>query len=222
MYLWLCDLVFLLLLVFFCFTGAARVLPHGPFLGNKEIRRLHLSISDPKSFHSSFPCYKTAANICRACSMRKGYDNPGQSFILAGFVLSLPRPDQAPGPTKETGCDPAQPAQLCWSSGISFPCICNTTSWYWTVRKLIQLLRGIDSITFRFLQCLGVLALICFSCWNTNYRKIKSTELTCIFLNSNAYESGYKGRSYPDPVATGAREHESTHTKPFCNETQNH
>jgi len=28
---------------------------------------------------------------------------------------------------------------------------------------------SIDSITFWFLQCPGVLALICFCCWNTNY-----------------------------------------------------
>ena len=27
----------------------------------------------------------------------------------------------APGPSRETGCDPALPAQLCWSSGSSFP-----------------------------------------------------------------------------------------------------
>ena len=75
------------------------------------------------------------------------------------------------------GCDPAPPAQLCWSSSSSFPHIYNTTGWNWTVTKLI-LLRGIDSITFRFLQCpAGVLALICvFSCWNTNYRQIKSTQ----------------------------------------------
>ena len=69
-------------------------------------------------------------------------------------------------PPRETGCDPAPPAQLCWSSSSSFPRICTTTSWNWTVTKLIQLLRGIDSTNFRFLQCPGVLALIwVFSSW---------------------------------------------------------
>jgi len=40
-------------------------------------------------------------------------------------------------PPRETGCDAALPAQLCWSSSSSFPYICNTTSWNWTVTKLI-------------------------------------------------------------------------------------
>jgi len=38
---------------------------------------------------------------------------------------------------RETGCDPAPPAQLCWSSSSSFSHICTTTSWNWTVTKLI-------------------------------------------------------------------------------------
>ena len=32
-------------------------------------------------------------------------------------------------PPRETGCDPASPAQLCWSFSSSFSYICNTTSW---------------------------------------------------------------------------------------------
>ena len=59
----------------------------------------------------------------------------------------------------------------------SFPHICNTTSWTWTVTKLIWLLRGIDLITFRFLQCPGVLALIYVFLLNIDYRQIKSTQL---------------------------------------------
>ena len=30
---------------------------------------------------------------------------------------------------RETGCDPALPVQLCWSSSNTFPHICNTTIW---------------------------------------------------------------------------------------------
>jgi len=37
----------------------------------------------------------------------------------------------------ETSCNPAPPAQLCWSSSRSFTHTCNTTSWNWTVTKLI-------------------------------------------------------------------------------------
>jgi len=80
--------------------------------------------------------------------------------------------------SKTHSCCPAVPAQLCWSSGSFFPRICNTTSWNWTATNLIQLLRGFDSISFRFLQCPGILALICFSCWNTNNRQIQSTQLS--------------------------------------------
>ena len=40
-------------------------------------------------------------------------------------------------PLRETGCDPEPPSQLCWSSSSSFPHICSTTSWNWTVTKLI-------------------------------------------------------------------------------------
>jgi len=44
--------------------------------------------------------------------------------------------------------------------------------------QLFELLRGMDSImTFRFLRCRGVLALISSPCWNTNYRQIKSNKL---------------------------------------------
>jgi len=31
-----------------------------------------------------------------------------------------------------SSCDPALLAQLYWSSGSSFLCICNPTSWNWT------------------------------------------------------------------------------------------
>ena len=79
---------------------------------------------------------------------------------------------------KTHGCCPALHARLCWSSDSSFPRICNTTSWNLTVTNLIQLLRGFDSIAFRLLQCPGILALICFSCWNTNNRQMQSTQLS--------------------------------------------
>jgi len=43
----------------------------------------------------------------------------------------------APDPPTKTGCDPALPAQLCWSTGSSFSRTWNTTSWNWTVSQPI-------------------------------------------------------------------------------------
>ena len=65
---------------------------------------------------------------------------------------------------RETGCDPALPAQLCRSSSSSFPqairfdVICLAV-------HLIPQSRGNDSITFRFFRCPGVfsIAVVSFS-----------------------------------------------------------
>jgi len=66
----------------------------------------------------------TAANICRAFQMLKGYDNPGRvSFYLGLYFLCHAQilADLSSIPQRETGCDPAVPVQLCLSSGSSFP-----------------------------------------------------------------------------------------------------
>ena len=113
--------------------------------------------------------------------MRKGYDNPGRvSFQLALYFLCHAQvlADLSNPSTERDQLRPSTPAQLCWSSSSSFPHICTTKSWNWTAIKLILLLKGVDSITFRFLQCPGVLALICvFSSWILISRQIKSTQL---------------------------------------------
>jgi len=134
LHLWLCDFVSLLLLAFSPLQEQ-RVKSYGPLPVNNEIRTLHLSISDPRSFQLLSP--KPAVDNCKACYCRW----PGQSFILSGSILSLPRPDLAGTELlttpREAGSNPVLPAQLCWSSGSSFPCICNTTCWNWLVTKLI-------------------------------------------------------------------------------------
>ena len=76
--------------------------------------------------------------------------------------------------------------------------------------------RGIDSITFRFLQCPGVVAQICFSCWKNYLSPKKSTQLVGVFDSDalldlsvkeaicDAYSSstrrGIKGRDVPRMV----------------------
>ena len=61
---------------------------------------------------------------------------------------------EEPDPLRETGCDSAQ---LCWSSGSSFPYIC-----HFDLNLFIQQSRGNDSITLRFFQCPGVFAIAMF------------------------------------------------------------
>jgi len=99
-----------------------------------------------------------------AANNLQSYDNPSRvsfqlslNFLCQAQILA----DLRSHPPRETGCDPALLAQLCWSSSSSFPRICNITSWNWTATKLNQLPRSIVSTTVRFLQRPGVLALIC-------------------------------------------------------------
>jgi len=67
-----------------------RVRLSGSLLVVDEVRTRDFQNTRPQSL-MTHPHSITAANICRACQMRKGYDNPG--FILAGLTFSLPRPD---------------------------------------------------------------------------------------------------------------------------------
>ena len=78
-----------------------------------------------------FSCRRTFAdfpiqveNRCISENYYHGYlaTPPGQSFILAGFTLSLPRsaPCGTEQTTIDTGCDPALPRN-CWSSSILQP-----------------------------------------------------------------------------------------------------
>ena len=70
LFVYFCDLVFSLLLVFFCFAGTARLsqYSHISLLANKEMRRQHLYRLDPKSTKSTIiQMQKTLQTICRAC-----------------------------------------------------------------------------------------------------------------------------------------------------------
>jgi len=106
----------------------------------------------------------------------------GQSSFVAGFTLSLPRSGPCVAEDviqRETGCDPALPAQLCWSSGRCFPHIRNTSIWTWFVIEITHQSRSKDAITFRIFRCPGVFAMI--SCWCCKFPIIaKSTQLMSI------------------------------------------
>jgi len=71
----------------------------------------------------------------------------------------------APVPPRETGCYPALPAQLCWSSGSSFPHTLYLSMWTWLAMHLCHQSSGNDSITFRIFRCPGVftIAMVSFS-----------------------------------------------------------
>ena len=65
-----------------------HVLSHISLLANKEIRRQHLYRFNPKSTKSTIiQMQKTLQTICRACQMRKGYDNPGRVSFQLGLCF---------------------------------------------------------------------------------------------------------------------------------------
>ena len=70
------------------------------------------------SWHKNMNCYRATV----VCLDAKGLWNPGQSFILAGFTLSLPRsaPCGTEQTTIDTGCDPALPRNC-----VDHPADCN-------------------------------------------------------------------------------------------------
>ena len=83
---------------------------------------------------------KTLQTICRASKCERVMTTQAEFHFSWVYTFSAtPRSLRiwATHPPRETGCDPAPPAQLCWSSSSSFPHICTTTSWKWTVTKLI-------------------------------------------------------------------------------------
>ena len=113
---------------------------HISLLANNEIQTLHLCRFDSKSpnhhLHAKKRCKQFAelARCERVMTIREEFH-----FSWVYTFSATPRSLRiwATHPPGETGCDPVPPAQLCWSSSSSFPCIYNTTSWNWTVTKLI-------------------------------------------------------------------------------------
>jgi len=51
------------------------------------------------------------------------------SWVYTFFATPRSLRIWATHPQRETGCDSAPPAQLCWTSSSSFPSMYNTTSW---------------------------------------------------------------------------------------------
>ena len=93
-------------------------------------------------------------------------DKPGQSFILAGFILSLPRPDpcgsehlfhrERPVATQHSLRNCVD--HLAALSHIGYPIRCK----FGLLCTLIDQSRGNDSITFRFFGALAFLQLLWF------------------------------------------------------------
>ena len=122
-----CDLVFLLLLVLFCFAETARLsqYSHISLLVNKEIRRIHLCRLDSKNTKPTIiqmqkiRCkqFVELARFERVMTTRAEFHfNWVYTFSATPRSLRI----WATHPPRETGCDPAPPAQLCWSSDSSF------------------------------------------------------------------------------------------------------
>ena len=81
-------------------------------------RLVFAEAGDLTSWHKTMNCYR--ARI--VCLDAKGLWKPGQSFILAGFTLSLPcsAPCGTEQTTVDTGCDPALPRNC-----VDDPADCN-------------------------------------------------------------------------------------------------
>ena len=81
-------------------------------------RLVFAEVGDLTSWHKTTNCYRATI----VCLDAKGLWKPGQSFILAGFTLSLPC--SAPCGTEQimidTGCDPALPRNF-----VDHPADCN-------------------------------------------------------------------------------------------------
>ena len=143
LFVYFCDLVFSLLLVFFCFAGTARLsqYSHISLLANKEIRSNTSTDWIPRvSNKPSSKCKKHCKHFVKLARCERVMTTRAEFHFSWVYTFSAtPRSLRiwTTHPPRETGCDPAPPAQLCWSSSSSFPHICTTTSWNWTVTKLI-------------------------------------------------------------------------------------
>ena len=143
LFVYVCVLLFSLLLVFFCFAGTARLsqYSHISLLANQEIRRQHLYRLDPRVPNQpSSKCKKHCKQFVELARCERVMTTRAEyhfSWVYTFFATTRSLRIWATHPPRETGCDPAPPAQLCWSSSSSFTHICTTTSWNWTVTKLI-------------------------------------------------------------------------------------
>ena len=144
-FVYFCDLVFLLLLVFFCFAGTARHFLVFPYITSREQRN-----SKATSLQTGFQAYQTnhhpnAKKHCKQFVEFARWERVVTAraefhFSWVYTFSATPRSLRiwATHPPRETGCDPATRAQLCWSSSSFFPYICNTTSRNWTATKLFN------------------------------------------------------------------------------------
>jgi len=88
-------------------------------------------------------------------------------FSLAYTFSATPRSLQisAPVPPRETGCDPALSAQLCWSSGSSFPHRLSDLMYIWLAVHLIRPVKGqrLDNLAVFLVSRHFAIAMVSFS-----------------------------------------------------------
>ena len=144
LFVYFCDLVFLLLLVFFCFAGTARHFPVFPHITsgeqtNSKATFLQIGFQEYQTNH-----HPNAKKHCKQFVELARCERimTTRAECHTSWVYTFSATPRSLGiwpihPPRETGCGPAPPAQLCWSSSSSFPHMCNTTSWTWTVTKQI-------------------------------------------------------------------------------------
>ena len=131
-----CDLVFSLLLVFFCFAGTAlSQYSHISLLGNNEIRKQHLYRLNPNQ--PSSKCKKHCKQYVELARCERVMTTRAEFHFSWVYTFSVTCGSEQPIHRERPVATQHPPAQLCLSSSSSFPHICTTTSWNWTVTKLI-------------------------------------------------------------------------------------
>jgi len=142
-------------------------------------RLVFAEVGDLTSWHKTMNCYRATI----VCLDTKGLWKPGQSFILAGFTLSLPC--SAPLRNWENHdryrLRPSTPAQLCWSSRLQ-PLQNNNLIKFAIIRpstlnhdKNLWNCRGAPDETTcltGFFRCPNALALICMKLFNVCANKL--------------------------------------------------
>ena len=141
-----CDLAFLLLLVFFCFVlQEQHVISQYStyhFWWTKKFEGYISADWNPRVPNQpSSKCKKIHrkqfVKLARCERVLTTWAVFHFSWIYTFFATPRSLRIWATHSQRETSCNPAPPAQLCWSSSRSFTHTCNTTSWNWTVTKLI-------------------------------------------------------------------------------------
>jgi len=169
-----CLVFSVLLLVSFCFAEAAASRLSGSLLVVDAVRTRTFRIPDPRSFQPFYSNNMMAAlddsslfyNSCKhlqSLPVAKGLWQPGQSFILAGFILFLPRPDPCGSEHLFHRERPLATQHSLRNSVDNLVAVSHTgdTNGYkfGLLCTFVDQSKGKNSITFRLFWCPGVFAI---------------------------------------------------------------